>query len=54
MATKRRIRVTRRQVDAAKSTLEADRLLGRESNDSVVRIANAKPVAVQTAPQPSR
>ena len=47
--TTKTIKVTGRQVDAARTQLTADRLLGRPSDPAVEAIAAARQVAVRRA-----
>jgi hypothetical protein len=49
LARTKTIKVTRRQVDAARSQVTADRLLGRPSDPAVEAIAAARRVAVRSA-----
>ena len=53
MATTRRvIRVTRRQVEAAQTAVQANRLLGRPTDETVQMIANARAVETPVHREP--
>ena len=51
-ATKRVIKVTRRQVEAARTAVQANRLLGQPTDKSVQMIANARAVDVPAQREP--